>query len=351
MRSLHWLLIASVGSLASSPPPIFIQPSTVVIRVVDELSRRGLSNADVTDVATGQHRLTDERGEARLTWPTNGVLHVRVREIGYTPIERTLRPSTPGDASTFELKRVAYVISPVQSASKCSTDADSVSRLVSVSALEQLQQEAQKYAEFKRAYPFDAKIERRTARVPERGDIKRIISEKESVKSDALDEPYRPGAIVKYWRGGFDLPILVLSTLADSAFWDNHCYIARGVEPYQGARVLRLEFSPSSNLRGPDWQGAALLDSASSLLVRVEFSIANLDPDNIPRRLEGYTTFTSPSPFVVIPDTTFAQWWLSKRGDAGEWGKPDYLQSLQVQEILYKKAKPPTNAGEPGPRQ
>src|SRR5687768_2869125 len=117
------------------------QPSQVVIAVVDDLTRRPLPNADVIDLETGRHRLTNDDGKVTLTWPANRVLCLRVREVGYKPIERILqaRDATNGTA-ICGTSRAAHVLAPVQSTSRCATEADSPSRLLSVPAREQLQQ-------------------------------------------------------------------------------------------------------------------------------------------------------------------------------------------------------------------
>ena len=321
------------------------QPSTVTITVIDIGGRYALTNADVTDLATGQHHLTNEYGQARLAWPSDGQLRLRIREVGYKPVTRTLqRDAASAEATTFALSKVAYVISPVQATSHCVTTDDSASLALSVSVLDQLKQGAEKYNEFRRLYPFVASVERRTALVPERGPVKRILREKEEFKSENWEQPYKPGDIVEYSRDGFKAPILFLSTLGDSVFWENHCFIARGIETFRDQRAVRLEFSPIPTLRGPDWTGSAMLDSATSQLVRVEFRLVNLNADRGLRRLEGYQTFRSPSPFVMIPDTVAAIWWTREEWiDPRNPDRPDVAQSLHIDSLQYRKAKPPDN--------
>ena len=48
----------------------------------------------------------------------------------------------------------------------------------------------------------------------------------------------------------------------------------------------------------------------------------------------------SPSPFVMMPDTTAAVWWL-RAADRGDWGKPDFAQQLHTEDLRYRKQKPP----------
>ncbi len=264
------------------------QPSTLVVTVVDSLARYPLVNADVIDLATGQHRFTDERGQAYLTWPSSGQLQIRVREVGYQPRQRTLHQGA-GSAATFEMQLT---------------------------------------------------VEQRIAAVPADSEKPRIIANIEKFRSDNYEARYQPGEIIEYSRGTFHVPILFLSTLADSTFWENHCFLASGGQTYQGAPIVRLDFSPRSALITADYEGSAYLDSATSSLRRVDFHLANLTDRRGPKRLEGYVTFMSPSPYVVVPDTTVAIWWVRNVRN-GDWGKPDYVQRLSLQEVKYRGKKPP----------
>jgi hypothetical protein len=105
--------------------------------------------------------------------------------------------------------------------------------------------------------------------------------------------------------------------------------------------VIRLEFSPKASIRAPDWEGAALVDSATSLLRRVEFRLTGLKRGDRPRRLEGYTTFMSPTPFMVVPDTTTAIWWRRDVPAGGDWLNADAVQRIALKEITFVKNIPP----------
>jgi hypothetical protein len=335
--------ISLAGIVTARGPQPRQQPSIAVVTVIDSLARYPLVNADVIDLNTGQHRLTDEHGEARLAWPNDGQLRLRIRQVGYEPRQRTLRlPDSSKAATTFAMNKIAYVISPVRSTSHCATASDSASLDLSLSELDQLKQAAEKYDQFRRLFPFEATIERRTAAVPRSGKVRRITAAKETFRSENWQEEYKPGDIIEYERGAFTVPILFLSTLGDSVFWEHHCFIARGVESYQGTRVVRLEFSPSTDVTGPDYAGAALLDSTTSHLLRVDFHLANLRQRNGPKRLEGYITFMSPTPYVMMPDTTVAIWWMRNVSDT-TWGNPDFGQSLNLQELRYRRSSPPAH--------
>jgi hypothetical protein len=321
-----------------------LQSPTVLISVSDSLSGQKIANADITELRSGIHRSTDANGEARLVWPPDGNLRFRVRQLGFTPATRELRRDDRVVATNtvaIALSRVRYVLPPVTTKDRtaCATPADSVSAQLSAMTLEQIRLGAERYEGFRKAYPFRAKVIRRTATLDSNGKVTRMVDSKEEVNSDDWGDPYRAGEVVESTPFGFSVPILFLETLAEPEFWRNHCFVARGVEDRSGSRVIRLDFEPAPNIRSADWQGSALIDSATSILVRLDFRLAGLTDSSRPRRLEGYTTFVSPSPYFVVPDSTIAGWW--KRGPArGNWGMPDVVQSLHVASIDYRKARP-----------
>ena len=90
-------------------------------------------------------------------------------------------------------------------------------------------------------------------------------------------------------------------------------------------------------------EGSAVLDSATSYLLRIDFRLANLDPRKRLTQLDGYQTFTSPSPFVIMPDSVVAIWWTRKKTeDDPNWAEtPDFAQSLHIEGLKYRKRTPP----------
>jgi hypothetical protein len=343
-------LVAAPAMSARAPvavPSRLHRTPVLLVRVEEAVSRRALVNAEVIDLASGQHRFTNERGEAQLEWPNTAALRLRVRQLGFQFVERTFTRAPDDtaavDSATVALDRVAYTLPEVVTteAGRCSSDAEPAAKLLSVSVLEQLRASAERYEAFRRAYPFQVEQERRTLQLELDGKARKALSRRERAYSDRWGDPYRPGRLIERTPFGFSIPILFLSTLADPDFWDHHCFIARGIETFEGARVVRLEFSPASNLKSPDWEGAALVDSATSLLRRVEFRLTQLDERDQPRRLEGYTTFSSPSPLIVMPDSTAAIWWRRGPTEDGQWGWPDVVQVVHVEALKFRKGKPP----------
>ncbi|MCR4342246.1 MAG: carboxypeptidase-like regulatory domain-containing protein, partial [Gemmatimonadaceae bacterium] len=337
--TLSLVLVATVGAQQpASPDPG--RPLTV--RVVEDSTLQPLPNAEVAVPALGRRYLTNSRGEIRLSRPADGSLVIRVRQIGFRPVTRELA-AVPGDTVVVRLARVAYELPRVVTTADrgCDDAPDPASAALSARVLEQLRFSAERYELFRREYPFEVEFGRRSAYADARSDTMRVRDEEERTNSDAWREPYRPGRVLRRGAREFSVPILFLSTLADSTFWAHHCFSAPGVEWRDGEPLILLQFSPTSRIRTPDWAGVALLDSATSALRRIEFQLTGLKRGNRPRRLEGYTTFAAPSPFIVVPDPTVAVWWMREPPPDGDWGLPDVGQMLYTRTMKWRKAEPP----------
>ena len=318
------------------------QTAVVGITIVDSLSGQRIANVDVTDLRSGGRYRTNSDGQVRLAWPAEGNLTIRVRQVGYVASTRDLRRDANTNSFTIAMSRVRYVLPSVRTRaeSACKPASDSTSAQLSAMALEQIRLGAERYEAFRRDYPFRATIRRRTATVGTDGKVKRLVESTGEVQSETWGDKYHPGEVIQRSGLGFSIPLLFLSTLAEPEFWRNHCFAANGVEDHSGARLLRLDFEPARNVRSVDWQGSAFIDSATSMLVRVDFRLVGLGKNERITRLEGYTKFKSPSPYFVIPDSTVAGWW--KRLPAnGEWGLPDVAQSLHTADVEYRKTRPP----------
>lgn len=336
---------ASALAWVAVPASPAARVGTLVVRVVDLASREPIPNAQVTDLDAAIQYLTNARGEARLERGDRYAVRVRVRQLGYRFVERTLPVSAAAaDTATFALERAPFVL-PVQRATaidRCDMRTDAATQELSLLALSQLRLAAEHYDAFRRTYPFTVRSERKTVTFHRRtGAPARPIVLRERTSSSRWGDPYRPGRVLRRERLSFSASLLFVLALADTAFWDRHCLVARNVESHADQRWLRLDFAPARDLDSPDWSGSAWLDSATSVLRRIEFRMTGLGEHDTPRRLEGYTTFSAPSPFITIPDSTLAYWWRGAPASEDQWGTPDVLQVIHVTVIEYDDAKPP----------
>jgi hypothetical protein len=337
LGGLSLLIVALASAVAQQPGP-------ALVVVVDAADQRPIPNAEVVELSSTTHRFTNDKGEVRIEWPGSGPLRLRVRQLGFRPIERTVGAAE--DTIRIALIRFAYQLPAVVSNAgrPCDPARDSLSASRTALALEQLRLGAEQYESFRRTYPFRLRLQRQTIQIG--ADTTRTsLTNIERTDSRTWGDNYEPGQIVRSdRRGHFSVAIFFVSTLADQDFWDRHCFSVVGFEGQPGRRALRLAFFPADSGHGAEWDGSALIDSATSILIRVEFRLAGLRPNEVPQRFEGYTTFASPSPFIAIPDSTVAMWWRRPPPDTSNWGLPEVVQLLRVMELNWLGRKPPARA-------
>jgi hypothetical protein len=317
----------------------------VLVHVVDSASRQPLPNAEVT--ATRARRLTDAEGNARFTWPEDGTLRIRVRQIGFRYEDRTLHRGTSSTATadtvvvvmsnaTFALPQVV-----TEADVRCDAKLDQSALALSTSSMELLRFGAEQYNSFRAAYPFNVALTRRTVRSANlRGP--RVVEDKEAAESETYGDVYKPGQVLLKTPTGYFVPILFVATLADSAFWARHCFVARGVRERDGRRVIQLDFTTARGIRDVEWEGSAWIDSAASVLRRIDFRLVNMRGGRGPRRFEGYTTFAIPSPYIAVPDSTVAWWWSETTPtEQDDKYTAEVLQFLTTQQMAWRKVRPP----------
>ena len=349
-RLLPFAIIGILVTGAASPAaPGAGAAGVLVVRVLDAVSGRPIANADVLDQESGTRRLTNASGEAVLRVGAALNVRLRVRQLGFRFVGRsvTRRSAESVDSIVVRLDRAAVALpATVASASStCVAEVDSASSRLSLDALAQLRFAAEQYDRFRREYPFRVHLVRRTTRLSPGGVTMQIREHEERTEASEWGERYRPSEVYRRSRRGWDVAILFLSTLAESAFWDNHCLVARRVQEMGGRRLVPLEFYPAPTLREPDWMGTAWLDSAAGTLHRIDFQLMGLE-DRMPiRRMDGYITMTHPSPYVARPDSIVAAWWYAAPSDSTDnWGLPSVVQVLRLARVEYRKGAPPDTA-------
>lgn len=316
--------------------------TTLLLRVVDSATRRPLPNAEVS--ADGRRGLTDGLGEVRVLWPASGALHVRVRQLGFRYVERDLRRDAAStveeDTVVIALARMQWSLPQVvvQAEQKCPEDRGENVAL-SQASMELLRLGAEQFDNFRRTYPYELTLERRS--VPRQ--LGRPPVDTEVTSSATWGDRYVPDSVVMHVSANeYFVPLLFVSALADSAFWDRHCFRARGVESHDGRRLIRLDFFPALGVRVPEWEGAAWLDSARSVLARIDFRLTNLRGFEGPQRFEGFTVFSTPSPFIAIPDSTVAWWTTAGRGPFGSTQHSTGRQTYALRTLRYTRREPPS---------
>src|SRR6478672_2688651 len=228
------------SAIAASQPAAMsrvLLPTTLLVRVRDSLSGAPLPNAEVS--AIGRKTLTGPKGEVRIVWPPEGVLFVRVRQLGFRYEQRTVQrgtsPTATEDTITIVMQRAAFALPQMTTVAnaRCRDERANNPTPLSASAMELLRFGAEQYGTFRRRYPFALMVERRTELFVSRYSAARNEKNEELTNSDEWGDRYFPGRVLQ--RTGeqdWFVPLLFVSALADSAFWARHCFVARGVEEH-----------------------------------------------------------------------------------------------------------------------
>jgi len=349
-RSITWLLLLAAGvqlAAAETPAGAHARPQEllVTIRVLAAGDASPLANAELIDRTTGSRAFTRESGEARVRVLVDQSVELRVRQLGFAFVDLTLRHAELRQRAdtvvVVRLDRIPFALpTHTTSAARGCPAVDPQVAPLALWALALLREGAERYESFRKAYPFRVEIERRTLDRSRPFPPPAVRATRERAESGSWGERYQPGRVVEVHSLGYSVPILFIATLGDPVFWDHHCVSTAALEGEDGARRVRLQFEPVPHVRASDWEGAALIDSASNMLTRIEFKLRVNQSDG-PRRFEGYTTFKSPSPLIVIPDTTLAMWWRSAPEQGAEWGLPHVAQQVHSARIEFRRAKPP----------
>ena len=349
VRTALLLLALVVTTAPRTHPPLSRTPAILLLRVVDSASRLPLPNAEVTAIEA--RALTDVNGEVRILWPDDGELRVRIRQLGFRYFEGTFHRGTSTtareDTAVVAMVHSGWALPQVvvRAERRCREAGDPSHVALTESSMELLRLGADQFENFRRSYPFDITLEARTmlGAAPGRLASQRKV-QVDTMPSAEWGDRYTPGSVVQpRGRNEYFVPLLFVSALADSAFWSRHCFQARGVESREGRRLIRLDFHPMLDVREPEWEGSAWLDSARSVLARVDFRLTNLRGGEGPQQFEGYTIFSTPTPYIAMPDSTVASWitqW-SPAGPYGEMRRSRGMQTLVIRDVAYRRRKPP----------
>ncbi len=208
-------------------------------------------------------------------------------------------------------------------------------------ALLQLREGAERYGSFRRAYPFRVQTEPRTSKHDGPTRPPRETRHEERTNSERWGDRYKPYDVVRTGTcGGFSAQILFVETLGDPEFWSYHCVTGVSSSFASGRAQVRLGFAPSDAVRWPDWSGTVTLDSTTSVLQRVEFSLVASTREG-PARLEGFSSFREVSPLIVMPDSTAAAWWYNRPSNGERWPAADVVQLVRVLGVEYRRETPP----------
>jgi len=291
----QWLVVAAFASLALETSTLKAQqgdptPSTagqgptftLTGTVIAEATRQPLPYSTVVVDPIGRERFTDQGGSFTYFAVPAGKYKVKIRQLGYTPLDTTIAVTASATNPVFLLTRVPSTLADVQvnaPVRRCIVPEEN--GYVADDELATVLGEARKNAErerlLRRTYPFEYRLAQEHDTYDKADGTHRIVYDTTTFRSDD-DWRYRQGRVVSGDRSKVfgDVRVMRLPTLidfADTRFLTAHCFKYSGLSDEDSIPTLRLDFAPLPEITTPDVEGSIFIDSATYLIRRAEFRL------------------------------------------------------------------------------
>lgn len=278
---------SSIGAQATPPgpvgPPSNVGGVTFTGTVVADGTGMPLPYSTVTIDPIGRERFTDQTGTFTYYAVPAGRYRIRVRQLGYIPLDTAIQISDRAPASpVLVMTRIATALAEVQVSApprRCIVPEDNgfVDDSELATVLGEVRKNADRERLLRRTYPFEYRMAQSHSTFD-------LVTRRQNVRFDTMtfrsddNWKYRKGRVVSDDRNKLfgEVRVMRLPTLADLAdrgFLTAHCFKYSGISDYNGVPTHRIDFAPDSSLVTPDVEGTIFIDSASYLIRRAEFRL------------------------------------------------------------------------------
>lgn len=230
----------------------------------------------------GRERFTDQAGHFVYFAVSPGKYRVRIRQVGYSPIDTTMMLTAANRAPVFTMTKIPSTLAEMQITApprKCIVPEEN--GFVEDPELATVLGEARKNAErermLRRTYPFEYKLAQQHDTYDVKDSTHRVVYDTMTFRSDD-DWKYRQGKVVSDEKNKLfgDVRVMRLPTLTDLAdvrFLTAHCFKYSGITSEDSIPVHQIDFQPITDITAPDVEGSIFIDSASYLIRRAEFRL------------------------------------------------------------------------------
>lgn len=285
--SLAVLLAGSgrIGAQATPPGPGAPPAGGVTFTgtVVADGTGMPLPYSTVTIDPIGRERFTDQTGTFTYYAVPAGRYRIRVRQLGYIPLDTTIQISERAPTSpVLVMTRIATALAEVQVSApprRCIVPEESgyVDDAELATVLGEVRKNADRERLLRRTYPFEYRMAQSHSTFD-------MVTRRQTIRYDTMtfrsddNWKYRKGRVVSDDRNKLfgEVRVMRLPTLADLAdrgFLTAHCFKYSGISDYNGVPTHRIDFAPDSTLAKPDVEGSIFIDSATYLIRRAEFRL------------------------------------------------------------------------------
>ncbi len=284
LASLVALLLdaGALGAQVATPRPNVSGTFTLTGKVEAQATGSPLPYSTVSVDEIGREKFTDAGGTFTYFAVPPGKYRIRIRQLGYLPMDTTIGLSATSPDIIFSLVRVPSTLANVEVTApvrRCEVPEENgfVDDADLLTVLGEARKNEQRERLLRRTYPFEYKL----AQSHDTHDLKdgthRMIYDTMTFRSDD-DWKYRKGKVVSDDRSKLfgEVRVMRLPTLtdfADQRFLMAHCFKYSGITDEDGPPAHRIDFSPVSDIATPDVEGSIYIDSATYIIRRAEFRL------------------------------------------------------------------------------
>lgn len=235
----------------------------VAVRTVDAVTGRPLAFTLVSMTRPRMERFTSETGRLVLPSLDRGSHQLTVRQLGYAPLDLVLEATdsvAPLEVVIGLTPRPLELPTLVAQACLAPDELDPATRV----ALDEASENARRLGLLQRNYPYEARYQRsRRFRNRDGHDLTATV---DTFTSNSTGPPlYRPGRAIVRSATQYDVAYFAIEAVLAREFRKSHCFWIAGIDSAEGGRRIRLAFAPAASVRGPDWEGELVVDTAGVL--------------------------------------------------------------------------------------
>jgi Carboxypeptidase regulatory-like domain len=255
---------------------------TLTGKVIAEVTGAPLPYSTVTIEQIGSERFTDATGTFTYFAVPPGKYRIRIRQLGYTPLDSTLQLNATNSDPLFALVRIPSTLADVEVKApvrRCIVPEENgyVDDIDLATVLGEARKNAERERLLRRTYPFEYKLAQAHDTYDLRDNTHSIVYDTITFRSDDIWK-YRKGKVVSPDRNKIFGEVRVmrlptLTDLADQRFLLAHCFKYSGIYDDDGVPEHRIDFAPLPEIIAPDVEGSIFMDSATYLIKRAEFRL------------------------------------------------------------------------------
>ena len=286
-----------VALIVLSPVALTAQsPTFITGTVLGGSAQQPLPYSTVSLEGVTQKRLTSTEGRFSFRVDSAGKYHLRIRQLGFAPLDTVIAFDGTSLALTLVLRPVAFKLAEVRTVGRTPCDRRLDHDAFASGILEEVKKNAERELVLRNQYPF------RYSLVIARGGRRDTV-----YLSSATNDRYLPGRLTRpSGRGNpndMEMRIPQLTDLADSVFLREHCFSYGGTGKLGKVSVFRLHFTPAISVRTPDVEGSISIDTADYTVKEAVFRMTNPERLNPPiLGLEVRTTYREIVPGLTLFD-------------------------------------------------